>query len=64
MLTRTGFPPPDGMCRIRIVSERSPSASLSGPVASFRSCRLVSPWRLSEPAISQFVPADTAGRPL
>ena len=63
MLTRTGRPPFDGMCKIRIVSERWPLIALSLPVASCRSCFLVRPWRLSDPVISQFVPAPAAGRP-
>ena len=63
MLIRTAGPPFDGMCSSRIVSERSPSAALSEPVASCFSCAAVRPWRLSEPVISQFWPAETAGRP-
>jgi hypothetical protein len=42
--------------------ERDPLIEL-GPVASWRSCFLVRPWRLSSPVMSQFVPAEATGRP-
>ena len=63
MLSRTGRPPCAGMCKIMIVSERWPLIALSLPVASCSSCLLVRPWRLSEPVISQLVPAEATGRP-
>jgi hypothetical protein len=43
-----------------IVSERWPL--MSRPVAYWRSWERVSPCRLSEPVMSQFDPAEAAGR--
>ena len=56
MLTSVGRVPLAGRCRSMIVSERPPV--MSRPRASWFSCCVVRPPRLSEPAISQFVPAE------
>ena len=61
MLTSTAGSPLAGMCRTMMVSDRCPP--MPRPVASSRSSFLVSPWRLSEPVISQFCPAPATGRP-
>ncbi len=58
MLTSVGRVPLAGTCRSMIVSERLPE--MSWPTASVFSCCLVSPARLSEPVISQFVPAEVS----
>ena len=43
------------------MSDRWPP--MSNPVESSRSWAVVSPWRLSDPVISQFVPEPGAGLP-
>jgi hypothetical protein len=49
------------MCSSMIVSDRLPL--MLWPSASCASCDRVRPPRLSEPVISQLVPAVAAGRP-
>ena len=61
MLTSVGVVPLAGMCKIMMVSERAPV--MSCPSVSVASVPRLSPVRLSEPVISQFVPDVGAGRP-